>query len=77
MAKKTDMTPEQKQIAELQERLARAEETAKKSLSSLNVRIPTTLHDDLRRAADLKNVSQQEYVTETLKRSVARTLANK
>lgn len=75
MAKKTaptDLTPEE--IAELQKELARAKKAAGKTISSLNVRIPATLHDDLRRAADLKNMSQQEYVTETLKRSVARAL---
>ena len=75
MAKKTDMTPEQ--IAELQERLARAEKAAEKAVSSLNVRIPATLHADLKRAAELKNVTLQDYLTDTLKRSVARTLAGK
>lgn len=79
MAKKTaptDLTPEE--IAELQEELARtkkaAEKAAEKAISSLNVRIPATLHEDIRDAADLKNMTQQEYVTETLKRSVKRIL---
>lgn len=75
MAKKptpTDLTPEE--IADLQKRLARAEETAAKALSSLNVRIPATLHDDIRDAADLKNMTLQEYVTATLDRSVKRIL---
>jgi predicted HicB family RNase H-like nuclease len=77
MAKKTDMTPEQEQIAELKRELARTKKAAENSVKSLNVRIPVTLYEDLRRAVALKNVSQQEYVTETLKRSVRRTLAGK
>ena len=68
MAKKTaptDLTPEE--IAELQARAA-------SSIKSLNTRIPVSLHDDLKRAANQKGVTLQDYVTETLKRSVARTL---
>ena len=72
MAKKTaptDLTP--KEIAELQEELARAKKSA---ISSLNVRIPETLHNDIRDAAKLKKMTQQEYVTATLERSVKRIL---
>lgn len=75
MAKKTaptDLTPEE--IVELQEELARTKKAAEKALSSLNVRIPATLHEDIRRAADLKNMTLQEYVTATLRRSVDRIL---
>lgn len=68
MAKKTapqDLTPEQ--IAELQALAASA-------LKPLNTRIPASLHADLKRAAEQKGVTLQEYVTDTLTRSVARTL---
>lgn len=68
MAKKQspeDLTPEQ--IAELQA-------LASSALKSLNTRIPASLHADLKRAADQKGVTLQDYVTDTLTRSVARTL---
>lgn len=68
MAKKpapTDLTPEE--IADLQALAASA-------LKSLNTRIPVSLHADLKRVAEQKGVTLQDYVTETLKRSVARTL---
>lgn len=68
MAKKpapTDYTPEQ--IEELQALAASARK-------SLNTRIPVSLHADLKLAADKKGVTLQEYVTDTLTRSVARTL---
>ena len=68
MAKKpapTDYTPEQ--IEELQALAASARKP-------LNTRIPASLHADLKLAADKKGVTLQDYVTDTLTRSVARTL---
>lgn len=68
MAKKpapTDLTTEE--IEELQAIAASARK-------SLNTRIPTSLYYDLRDAAKQKGVTMQDYVTETLTRSVARTL---
>lgn len=68
MAKKPapqNLTPEQ--IEELQALAASA-------LKPLNTRIPASLRADLRRAAEQKGVTIQEYVTDTLTRSVARAL---